>query len=41
MPVNAGGATRPKQQLGTTSQAFTIGRCPTPMAFYFLPFEIY
>jgi hypothetical protein len=38
MSVNAGGARRPKQQSGTTSQAFIVGRWPTPKAFYFLPF---
>jgi len=38
MSVNAGGARRPRQQSGTTSQAFTVGRWLKPKAFYFLPF---
>jgi hypothetical protein len=38
MSINAGGATKPRQQSGTTNQDFIASRGPTPKAFYFLPF---
>jgi len=38
MSINVGGATKPKQQSGTTNQAFIASRGSTPKAFYFLPF---
>ena len=37
--VNIGWSTRPRQQRGTASQAFIIGRCPTLSLFIFYHFK--